>query len=130
MEIYLAAPPGLAAASQPLDWKALAEVPWICPTSGTCCGQAAEILFEKHQIRPRRIISIDRESVTRTLIAGGVGVGLLHADTAKDAQLAGEVELICEAQRAARVLFAHLSGRLEDPVLRAVSSILRTGSIA
>ncbi|MEO7735383.1 MAG: LysR family transcriptional regulator, partial [Kofleriaceae bacterium] len=30
--IYLAAPPGLAAASQPLDWKALAEVPWICPT--------------------------------------------------------------------------------------------------
>ncbi|MEO7733540.1 MAG: LysR substrate-binding domain-containing protein, partial [Kofleriaceae bacterium] len=104
--------------------------PWIYPTASSCCGQTAESLFERHQIRPKRIMSVDRESVTRTLIAGGVGVGLLHADTAKDAQLAGEVELVCEAQKAARVLFAHLSGRTEDPVLRAVSSILRTGSIA
>jgi DNA-binding transcriptional LysR family regulator len=128
--IYLAAPPGLAAAAQPLDWKALEGVPWICPTSGACCGQAAETLFAKHQIRPRRIISIDRESVTRTLIAGGVGVGLLHADTAKEAQLCGEVELVCEAQKAARVLFAQLAGRAQDPVLGAVSSIIRTGSVS
>lgn len=127
--IYLAAPPGLAAAAQPLDWKALADVPWICPTSGACCGQAAELLFQKHHIRPKRIISIDRESVTRTLIAGGVGVGLLHAETAKTAQLAGEVELVCEAQKSARVLFAHLAGRVQDPVLSAVGSILRTGAV-
>ena len=78
----------------------------------------------KHQIRPKQIISIDRESVTRTLIAGGVGVGLLHADTAKDAQTCGEVELVYEIQQPVRVLFAHLASRAQDPLLSAVSSIL------
>jgi DNA-binding transcriptional LysR family regulator len=122
--IYLAAAPGLVAATEPVDWQALAALPWVCPTSGTCCGQAAENLFQKHQIRPSRMINIDRESVTRTLIAGGVGVGLLHADTAKAAHENGEVELVCEAQAQVRVLFAHLAGRAHDPLLSTVSAIV------
>jgi len=83
-KIFLVAPPGLV--SQPLDWKALAELPWIYPTASACCGQTAERLFKTHQVRPRQIISVDREDVTRTLVAGGTGVGLLHADTARDAR--------------------------------------------
>jgi len=122
--IYLAAPPGLVATKQPLDWPALAELPWICPTSSTCCGQAAEHLFMEHQIRPKRIISIDREHVTRTLITGGVGIGLLHADTAREAESCGDVELIHEIEKPIRVLFAHLANRSQDPLLSAVCSIL------
>ncbi len=123
-DIYLVAPPGLVAPSSPLDWDALAQLSWICPTSSSCCGQAAENLFNLHQIRPKRIISVDRENVTRTLVAGGVGLGLLHADTAEEARANGEVELVCEAQAAVRVLFAHLAGRVQDPLLGAVRSIL------
>lgn len=121
---YLAARPGLVPASHPLDWQRLAELPWILPTSATCCGQAAEDLFSKHRFRPKRIISIDRESVTRTLIAGGVGVGLLHADSAAEAQERGEVELLCEAQASLRVLFAHLAQRAGEPLLSTVRSLL------
>lgn len=124
--IFLAGPPGLVAASESPDWQALAELTWISPSTGTCCGQAAENLFKTHRIRPKRIINIDRESVTRTLIAGGVGVGLLHADTAKEAQTSGEVDLVCEAQKVVRVLFAHLAGRAQDPLVGAVSSIVRS----
>jgi hypothetical protein len=83
-----------------------------------------------HQIRPKWIISIDRENVTRTLIAGGIGVGLLHAETAKEAQFCGEVELVCEAQKPVLVLFAHLAGRARDPLLSAASSIVRTAPIS
>ena len=122
--IYLAAAPGLVTTSQPLDWQSLAALPWICPSSGTCCGQAAENLFQRQQIRPKRMINIDRESVTRTLIAGGVGVGLLHAETAKLAHESGEVELVCEAQARVRVLFAQLAGRAQDPLLSTVSAIV------
>lgn len=128
--IYLAAPPGFAATAQPLDWQAIAELPWICPTCSACCGRAAESLFQTHQIRPKQIISVDRESVTRTLIAGGMGVGLLHADKAKAAQAYGDVELVCEVQTSARVLFAHLASRAQDPLLSTVSSIVRSGAIA
>ncbi|MGY8868882.1 MAG: LysR family transcriptional regulator [Pseudomonadales bacterium] len=127
--IFLAAPLGLIPPEQPLDWAVLAELPWICPTSSTCCGRAAERLFQEHTIQPKQIISIDSESVTRTLIAGGVGVGLLHANAAKDALSNGDVELLCEVQSTVRVLFAHLSSRNQDPLLNAVSSLLDEMSV-
>ena len=127
--IHLAAPPGMIASPQALDWKALAEVPWIFPTASTCCGRAAEKLFEKHQIRPGRVIHIDREPLTRTLIASRVGVGLLHVEKALDAQTSGDIELLGEIQQV-RVLFAHLTSRTHDPLVSAASAIVRTAQDA
>jgi DNA-binding transcriptional LysR family regulator len=128
--IYLAAPAGFAPVSQSPEWEALADWPWIYPASSTCCGQAAERLLKMHSIRPDRIIRSDRESFTRTLIAGGVGVGLLHADTAREAEAAGEVDLLCECVKSVRVLFAYLASRATDPLLGAASAIARTRSTA
>lgn len=122
--IFLVAAPGLIPISQPLSWQSLGEMPWMYPTTSRCCGQAAEDLFKKHNFRPKRIISIDRESVTRSMLAEGLGVGLLHADTAKEAQLNGDVNIICEVKKSVRVLFAHLAHRAQDPLLSAVRSIL------
>jgi DNA-binding transcriptional LysR family regulator len=127
--IYLVAPPNLISTSQPLDWRALSELPWIFPTASRCCESAAENLFKMHEFRPKRIISIDRESVTRTLVSGGIGVGLLHADTAHDAQKNGDVDIVCEAQKVVRVLFTHLANRAQDPLLSEVSAILRAGLV-
>jgi DNA-binding transcriptional LysR family regulator len=120
--IWLASPPGLVTASQPPDWGALAAVPWIYPAAGACCGQTAERLFKVNRIRPRRILSVDREDVTRTLIAGGVGVGLLHSETANDAMRSGEVELLFETPTVVRVLFAHLASRAQDPLVAAATA--------
>lgn len=122
--IFLVAPPGLAAVSEPVDWRALADRPWIYPTSSACCGRTAESLFATHRFRPKRIISVDRETVTRTLVASGIGVGLLHADTAQEARGRGEVELLFESQTLVRVLFAHLASRSQDPVLSAARDVL------
>lgn len=124
---YLVAAKGLDLATDPLDWRALEEAPWIYPTSSACCGRTAEDLFETHRIRPRRIVSVDRESVTRSLIAGGLGVGLLHADTAEEARARGEVVILAEAGTLVRVLFAYLSSRAEDPLVDAASAIVRGG---
>ncbi|MFN4011876.1 MAG: LysR family transcriptional regulator [Pannonibacter sp.] len=123
--IYLAAAPGLVPDCDKTDWQALGELPWIFPTGGTCCGVAAENVFRRHQFRPRRIISIDRESITLTLVTGGIGLGLLHATTALEAQGRGEVELITEVQSAVRVLFASLSSRKQDPLISALRMILQ-----
>jgi DNA-binding transcriptional LysR family regulator len=122
---YVVAPPGLVAVADPLDWGSVADFPWIYPIASACCGRTAESLFKAHQFRPKRIISVDREDVTRTLIAGGVGVGLLHADTAQAARARGEVELLFESRTSVRVLFAHLASRAQDPLLIAAASILR-----
>jgi DNA-binding transcriptional LysR family regulator len=123
--LYLAAAPGLVSVADPVDWKALAELPWIYPAASACCGRTAESLFQKHRIRPKRIVSVDRESVTRTLIAARTGIGLLHAETAQEARARGEVELLFESPTPVRVLFAHLATRAQDPLVAAAASILR-----
>jgi DNA-binding transcriptional LysR family regulator len=119
--IVVAARPGLIAAAQPPDWRALAELTWIFPTSSACCGRAAERLFKAHHFRPKRIVDVDREAASRSLIASGLGVGLLHAEAAR----AGEVEILHEAAAPVRVLFAYLASREQDPLLAAASSIVR-----
>jgi DNA-binding transcriptional LysR family regulator len=128
--IHLAAAPGLISSPATPDWRALAKLPWIYPTESTCCSHAAEALFKQHQFRPQRVISVDRGSVTRSLIASGLGVGLLHADVAKDAAARGEVELLYEMERPVRILFAILASRAQDPLLAAASSVVREGASA
>lgn len=123
--IYLAAPAGLLPVSDEPDWQAMAELPWIYPTVGaSCCGHAAESLFRRYQFRPRKTIGIDREKVTRSLIAGGVGIGLLHADTAMQARQDGEVDVICQVRDEVSVMFAFLQSRAQDPLLIAAANLL------
>lgn len=129
-KIHLAAAPGLVPASDPPDWVALADLAWIYPPASSCCGRTAEELFRTHKIRPKRNISVDREDVTRSLIAGGLGVGLLHSDTAREAQARGEVELLFESRTSVRVLFAHLAARERDPLLATAAAIVRAGARA
>jgi DNA-binding transcriptional LysR family regulator len=129
-KVYLAASPGLVPTSRPLDWQALASLPWIYPTSSACCAKAAESLFQTHHIRPERVISVDRESLTQTLIASGIGVGLLHEHSAESARARGEVELLALSPKTVRVFFAHLKARAEDPLLSVIASIVGDGPSA
>ncbi len=123
--IYLAAPVGQFATGAVPDWQALADVPWIYPAAvPSCCGQTAEDLFRRYQFRPAKTISVDRESVTRTLIAGGVGVGLLHSDTAFEAKNRSEVDLLFKAHKGVDVMFAHLLSRKNDPLVEAAMRLV------
>jgi len=127
-KVFLAAAKGSADTSKPLDWKALGEAAWIYPPAAACCGRAAEALFLAHGIRPARVVSVDTQALIRTLVASGLGVGILHDDTAEEARRACEVDLLCEAAAPVRVLFAQLASRAQDPVLEAAASILRTAA--
>lgn len=122
---FLVAAPGLVKATKPLAWKAISEMPWIYPTESACCTRTAEQLFTAHRFRPKRIISTDRQDVTRALVASRLGVGLLHADVANEAKRRGEIELLFEAETRVRVLFAYLASRAQDPLLSVASAIMR-----
>jgi len=124
-KVFLTAAKGSVDPSRPLDWEALAGAAWIYPPAAACCGRAAEGLFQAHHIRPARVVSVDTQPMIRTLVASGLGVGLLHEDTAEEARCASEVELLCEAASPVRVLFARLESRAQDPVLSAAASIVQ-----
>lgn len=120
--VYLAAASDFEAPAGPVDWKALEKLPWIYPTCNSCCGRLVQDLMKAHDISPDRIINVDDETVTRTLIASGVGVGLVHIDTnTKDQK---DISLLCQVRKSARVLFGHLTCRSEDPIISAVRTIL------
>ncbi|MEX5212925.1 MAG: substrate-binding domain-containing protein [Nitrospiraceae bacterium] len=106
-------------------WHKLARLPWICATSSTCCGRATEGVFERNGFRPKKLVSVDQENVTRTLIAEGVGIDLLHADTAWEAERMGEVELIGGPQQAERLIFSYQCRRAHDQLIEAVSAAVR-----
>lgn len=122
---YLAAPKGMMI-QNPINWRMLQNYPWICPKLDSCCGRSVEDLFLKHQFRPTQILYVDRESIIRTLVAGGVGIGLLHADTAREAERAGEIDLLVEVKEIVRLLFVYETDRKEDPILRIATKILRS----
>jgi DNA-binding transcriptional LysR family regulator len=124
--ICVVAPRGLVDTSRGLQWPALAQHTWVYPTTSTCCGTTAENLFKLHQFRPNKIVNIEREPMTRTLVAGGAGIGIVHADTAAEASQRGELEILYEAHDAVRALFAHLTSRTRDPLINAASAIVRT----
>lgn len=128
--VYLAAPTGWVAAGENPDWQQLAAMPWICPASNSCCGKVAEQVFQTHGFRPAKQINVDHEKVTRTLIAGGVGVGFLHADTALDAQAKGELALLGDVQQQVSLFFGVLQARAPEPLINSLLVVLQdiTGS--
>lgn len=122
----LAAAPSLVARDERLDWKALEALTWIYPASSACCGCTAENLFKAHQIRPKRVVNVDRQDVCKALISSGIGIGLLHANTAQEAERRGEIRILYQADTVVRVLFAYLAARKQDPILEAARSIIRS----
>ncbi|MGE3153324.1 MAG: hypothetical protein AB7G48_03940 [Nitrospiraceae bacterium] len=59
------------------------------------------------------------------MISEEVGVGLLHADTAWEAERKGEMELLGGAQQEVRLLFSYQCRRAHDPLIEAVSAAVR-----
>lgn len=123
--VYLAAPPGWVADKQNPDWKHLATLPWLYPVVHSCCGVVAENLFKSKKIHPEKSINVDQEKVTRTLIAGGVGIGFLHHDTALDAAAKQEVELIGDVQQEIPVYFAVSASRLDEPLIQSLLNTIK-----
>lgn len=124
ISIDVVAPPGLVRDPSEIAWTELATSPWVYPSRSTCCGRSAERLFAERGFRPSRVISVDRVETTRALVAGGIGVGLLHTDTSSIAIERGELERVATLAPPVRVLFARLARREGDPLVAAAAAIM------
>ncbi|MCO4785053.1 MAG: LysR family transcriptional regulator [Marinomonas atlantica] len=123
--VDLVAPTGLLDRSKQQDWCYLAQQTWVIPSPSTCCGKLAEALFQQQGSTPKQLIRVDDEKVLRTLISGGVGVGLLHQDVAQEARLEGEVELIMTVKSAVPVYFTYLKNRALEPIIQVACSSIQ-----
>ncbi|CCO46433.1 putative Transcriptional regulator, LysR family [Vibrio nigripulchritudo SOn1] len=118
--LLLATSPHLPDIPVPVDWSSLQHLPWIYPGAETCCGKAAEALFEEHGFRPSKLISVDREKVTRTLIAGGLGIGLIHQEKGTAEPDDDNLKVICDIPLRLRTMFVCLNTRQNDPLIQSL----------
>ncbi|GLP88907.1 LysR family transcriptional regulator [Tritonibacter mobilis] len=122
--IYLAAPPGIIRTSDPLDWQQLADQIWIVSSHDGCCGRWANALMEQHDICPKRIIKVDDEAVTRTLVASGAGIGLVHVNADDTLPPPKDIDLLHRVRKTARIMCGYLEARSDDPSIRAVDELV------
>jgi DNA-binding transcriptional LysR family regulator len=121
--IYVAAPVGWVKKTSPPDWHELAALPWVLPEPDTCCGRAAAALFSSQAFSPQRVVKVDQEAMTRALISSGAGIGLLHSDSALDAEKNGEVQLLALTEQAVKLWLSCPKSRMQQPQLQAVLAL-------
>ncbi|GAB5434404.1 MAG: LysR family transcriptional regulator [Epibacterium sp.] len=122
--IYLAAPRGMIRCSEIPDWARLQDQIWIVSSHDGCCGRWANALMEQHDIRPRRVIKVDDEAVTRTLVASGAGVGLVHVSGDEALTPPDDIDLLHRVRKTARIMCGYLEARSDDPSIRAVDELV------
>lgn len=123
--IYVAAPFGWATKGAQPNWSQLAQLPWILAEPETCCGRAAAAFFASQAFYPEKVIKVDQEHMTRALIASGAGIGLLHADSALDAETKGEVQLLGQTDQQVKLWLSCQPDRMQQPQLNAVIELVQ-----
>ena len=116
----IAAPAAWADRVRDADWKALAALPWIVTAPGTSNHEMRDDLFRPQRLAVNATVEANNDLLLRTLIADGVGVGLVRADHAEQGERDGVYALSPLGRGETKLLFVHPDSRANDPVMRAV----------
>ncbi|AYF03701.1 hypothetical protein PY32053_04164 (plasmid) [Paracoccus yeei] len=102
----------------------LAHVPWIrvAPRSGH--REILQDILKDSHIRPVETVEADHEQLMRTLVAAGVGVGLMRDDLAHQARAASELNFFGDHKATTRLVFAYDEGRAGDQAIQVVLGML------
>ena len=101
--------------------------PWIW-TDARCPLHAINArLLDEQGCRPDRAVVADEDATIKNLVASGIGLGLLTAAEAREAERAGELFIVRKSPVATIPLyFIYLCRRAEDPLIQAILVCVRT----
>ena len=108
------------------DWHALAALPWITTAPGTSNHEMREALFRVHGIEVNAVVETNNDLLLRSLIADGVGMGMVREDFAAIGERDGVFGVAPIGRTGTHLQFVYPDARTTDPVIRAVLSIVRT----
>ena len=106
------------------DWAAIVALPWLMAPSISTHHALAAQLFHERGSAPTTLIEADNEAVIRSLVASGLGVGLVREDLAQDDEKSGEVVVWRDARLATTLHFIHPTDHAEEPAMRALVGII------
>lgn len=107
-------------------WAEIAALPWIRPPAMSPHQQMIDEMFARMGSKPVQTTEADQEQTINSLIAAGVGLGLMREDLAFAAQSAGHVWVWRNARPTTTLSFIHLNERKSDPVVAAMADVVRS----
>lgn len=107
------------------NWNEIAKSPWISAPRNGSHFQMATDLFRKHRFEPAKVIEADSEVVIASLVTAGVGLGLMRADLAREAQSNGAVLVVDKGRPRTFLELLYHSSRERDPAVQAVVSVVK-----
>lgn len=106
-------------------WSDVALMPWIRTTKPSAHHEMVTEIFRQASIEPVEIVEVDHELVIRSLVAAGVGIGIMREDFALEAQKLGEVIVYSNLKVHTMLSFIYHANRQSDPVIRAAVDTLK-----
>jgi len=91
IDLVVGLPPALAAANPGLDRAGLTSLPWVGTPPGCVVRQAQDELFAAAGREYRPGAMADREGLVLSMVASGMGAGVVRADLAEIAQRQGQI---------------------------------------
>ncbi len=125
MAYRVVAPPAWKDKVEHANGEAIAALPWIRAPHMSPHLQMMGELFAKYELEPPKVVDADQEQTIASLVAAGVGLGLMREDLAFAAQSAGEVCVWREARPTTTLSFIYLRERESDPVIVAMENAIR-----
>lgn len=108
------------------DWAQIAALPWILTPAISTHNRLVTRLFQQQGVEPPQSrIEADQESVIETLVVSGVGVSLMREEAARARAAAGDVCIWSRARLHTTLWFVCAAGRDNDPLLKALFTLLR-----
>lgn len=106
-------------------WNEIAASPWISAPKGGSHFQMATDLFREHSFEPVKVIEADSEAMIGSLVAAGVGLGLMREDLAMDAETSGAVLVLDKGRPRTFMQLLYHSAREGDPGIRALLGVMK-----
>jgi DNA-binding transcriptional LysR family regulator len=121
----IAGPHAWATRVEAADWKSLAAMPWVVTAPGTSNHEMREVLFRSHGLEVNATIEANNDLLLRSLIADGVGIGLVRDDVAEEGARNGVFALSSLGSGQTDLRFVYSDARETDPVIQAVVQGIR-----
>ena len=105
-------------------WDEIAALPWIVTPPISTHNELVRKLFEKHPIKPAKVVEADEEFVIANLVVSGVGLSLIREELALERETSGEVCLWRNVRIETELWFIYRVARQSDPVIRCLLDVL------
>jgi DNA-binding transcriptional LysR family regulator len=121
----LVAPAAWKTRLQNASWSDAALMPWIRTTRPSANHEMITMILREAAINPVEVVEADHELVIRSLVAAGIGIGLMREELAVEAQKAGEVILFGDCRVSSQLMFIYPTERRGDQRICAALAALR-----